>query len=83
MATHSSILAWRIPRTGEPGGPQSMGMQRVAKDLPTTVPSPSHSLVYDGPCYNHKKWIQNKAKAGSVSKARAWGPNIIGPKNAI
>ena len=29
MATHSSILAWRIPRTGEPGGLQSVGSQRV------------------------------------------------------
>ena len=29
MATHSSILAWRIPWTGEPGGLQSMGSQRV------------------------------------------------------
>jgi len=29
MATHSSILAWKIPWTEEPGGPQSMGMQRV------------------------------------------------------
>ena len=29
MATHSSILAWRIPRTEEPGGLQSMGLQRV------------------------------------------------------
>ena len=28
MATHSSILAWRIPRTEEPGGLQSMGLQR-------------------------------------------------------
>ena len=28
MATHSSILAWRIPRTEEPGGPLSMGSQR-------------------------------------------------------
>ena len=28
MATHSSILAWKIPRTGEPGGLQSMGSQR-------------------------------------------------------
>ena len=27
-ATHSSILAWRIPQTEEPGGPQSMGLQR-------------------------------------------------------
>ena len=29
MATHSSTLAWRIPCTEEPGGPQSMGLQRV------------------------------------------------------
>ena len=29
MVTHSSILAWRIPRTEEPGGLQSMGLQRV------------------------------------------------------
>ena len=29
MATHSSILAWRIPWTKEPGGLQSMGSQRV------------------------------------------------------
>ena len=29
-ATHSSILAWRIPWTEEPGGLQSMGSQRVA-----------------------------------------------------
>ena len=29
MATHSSILAWRIPRTEEPGGLQSVGSQRV------------------------------------------------------
>ena len=32
MATHSSILAWRIPWTEEPGGPQSMGLQRVGHD---------------------------------------------------
>ena len=32
MATHSSILAWRIPRTEEPGGLQSIGPQRVRHD---------------------------------------------------
>ena len=32
MAIHSSILAWRIPWTGEPYGPQSMGLQRVGQD---------------------------------------------------
>ena len=32
LATHSSILAWRIPWTEEPGGLQSMGSQRVRYD---------------------------------------------------
>ena len=32
MATHSSILAWRIPGTGEPGGLPSMGSHRVRHD---------------------------------------------------
>ena len=31
MATHSSVLAWEIPWTKEPGGLQSMGSQRVYK----------------------------------------------------
>ena len=32
MATHSSVLAWRIPETGEPGGLPSMGPHRVGHD---------------------------------------------------
>ena len=32
MATHSNILAWKIPWTEEPGGLQSMGSQRVGYD---------------------------------------------------
>ena len=32
MATHSRILAWRIPWTEEPGGLQSTGLQRVGHD---------------------------------------------------
>ena len=35
MATHSSNLAWEIPRTEEPGGLQSSGSQRVGRDLVT------------------------------------------------
>ena len=35
MATHSSILAWRIPRKEEPGRLQSMGLQRVRHDRVT------------------------------------------------
>ena len=32
MATHSSVLAWRIPGTAEPGGPLSVGLHRVRQD---------------------------------------------------
>ena len=32
MATHSSVVAWRIPGTGEPGGLPSMGLHRVGHD---------------------------------------------------
>ena len=32
IATHSSVLAWRIPGTGEPGGLPSMGLHRVRHD---------------------------------------------------
>ena len=37
MATHSSILAWRIPWTEEPGGLQSMGLLRVRQDWATVT----------------------------------------------
>ena len=37
MATHSSILAWRIPWMEEPGGLQSMGSQRVGYDWATSL----------------------------------------------
>ena len=42
MATHSSILAWRIPWTEEPGGLQSMGLQRVRHDWATSL---THSEI--------------------------------------
>jgi len=32
MATHSSILAWEIPQTEEPGGLESMGLQRAGRN---------------------------------------------------
>ena len=37
MATHSSVLAWRIPGTGEPGGLPSMGSHRVRRDWSDVV----------------------------------------------
>ena len=38
MAAHSSFLAWKIPQTEEPGGLQSMGLQRVIYNLATKAP---------------------------------------------
>ena len=45
MATHSSILAWRIPWTEELGYIQSMGLQRVGDDLATKKPLISVQVV--------------------------------------
>ena len=44
MATHSSILAWRIPRTEEPDGLQFIGLQRVGHDWVTFTFTLSGSL---------------------------------------
>ena len=60
MATHSSVLAWRIPGTGEPGRLQSMGSHRVGQDssdlaaaaaaaaADITYMIPFHPLNYSG-----------------------------------
>ena len=47
MATHSSVLAWRIPWTEEPGGPQSMVFRRVGHDGATKAFA--HSLTCPHP----------------------------------
>ena len=46
MATHSSVLAWRIPGTGEPGGLPSMGLHRVGHDWPDLAAAAA--VVVDG-----------------------------------
>ena len=50
MATHSSILAWRIPWTEEPGGLQTMGLQRVGHDLVTEHTHTHRVIKYNGYC---------------------------------
>ena len=42
MATHSSVLAWRIPGTGEPGGLLSMGSHRVGHDWSDLAAAAAH-----------------------------------------
>ena len=44
MATHSSVLAWRIPGTGEPGGLPSVGSQRVGHDWSDLAAAESNQI---------------------------------------
>ena len=48
MATHSSILAWRIPQTEVPGGLQPMGLQRVGHDWLLLSGQASANFLYKG-----------------------------------
>ena len=49
MATHSSVLAWRIPGTGEPGGLPSMGSHRVGHDSSDLAAAAAVALSYPTP----------------------------------
>ena len=49
MATHSSILAWRIPWTEEPGGLESMGSERIGRDQHTHT----HNCISKHSCSWH------------------------------
>ena len=59
MAIHSSIPAWRIPWTEEPGGLQFMGSQRIRHDWATNTHTQTHTVALwccVGFCYT-RKWI--------------------------
>ena len=52
MATHSSVLAWRIPGTGEPGGLRSMGSHRVGHDWSDLAAAAAAAAYY----YHYHYW---------------------------
>ena len=54
MATHSSILAWRIPLTEEPGGLQSMGLWRVRYDWVTNTRTHTNIYIWTKDSLNKK-----------------------------
>ena len=70
MATHSSILAWRIPWTEEPGGLQSMGLQRVGHDWVTNI----HTHTYTQPIYGAKvrKFVLERTPKGVARQSLYW-----------
>ena len=57
MATHSSVLAWRIPGTGEPGGLPSMGLHRVGHECSNLAAAagPREWLLFLGAKSKHLK----------------------------
>ena len=73
MATHSSVLAWRIPGTGEPGGLPSVGSHRVGHDWSDSAAAVDQLCLYlwntliilserkqlrNGYCNSLQKWVQ-------------------------
>ena len=68
MATHSSVLAWRIPGTGEPGGLPSMGSHRVGHDWSDLAAV----LVMELPW-----WLRGKESACNVGDAGDWIQSLV------
>ena len=75
MATHSSVLAWRIPGTGEPGGLTSMGSHRVGHDWSDLAAATAGLLASLTSCLlmdNHWKSLWNRC-LGPFSTFNPWG----------
>ena len=69
MATHFSILAWRIPRAEEPGGLQSVGLQRIGHNLATEQQSEQRvSLV--------AQIVKNPPNAEDVVSLLGWDGSL-------
>ena len=70
MATHSSVLAWRIPGTGEPGGLLSMGLHRVGHDWSDLAAAAA--MLYD----HHKHFYHSERNPifKSLPSSPLWNP---------
>ena len=80
MATHSSILAWRIPWTEQPGRLQSTGSQRLGHDLAIKPPPGITSLVAQ--TVKHlptmwETWVQSLSQEDLLEKAMATHSSIL------
>ena len=68
MATHSSVLAWRIPGTGEPGGLLSVGLLRVGHDWSDLAAAAAAAAVM----YRYESWIIKKAECQRIDAFKLW-----------
>ena len=67
MATHSSILAWRIPWTEEPGGLHSMGSQRVRHEWASEHTGVVRTLWFHCWGYRFNPWVGNSDPASHTA----------------
>ena len=67
MTTHSSVLPWRIPGTGEPGGLPSLGSHRVGHDEAVVK-----ALVFPVVMYGYESWTIKKAEHWRIYAFELW-----------
>ena len=73
MATHSSVLAWRIPGMAEPGGLPSLGLQSRTRRKPLSSSSSSSSPPGDRRCLSRERGL------GPLARFRLWHHVALGP----
>ena len=71
MATHSSVLAWRIPGTGEPGGLPSMGSHRVRHDW-SDLAAAVKAMVFPIVMYGCESWTMKKVELQRIDSFELW-----------
>ena len=79
MTTHSSVLAWRIPGTGEPGGLLSVGSRRVGHDWSDLAAAAPGRLSGKEPacqCRRHRR-LKFDPQVGKIPWRRAWQPTLV------
>ena len=80
MATHSSILAWKIPWTEEPGGLQSMGSQRAGHNCMTNTHTQTSQMVLwvkNPPAVQELQELRFDPWVRKISWRRAWQPTPV------
>jgi len=76
MATHSSVLAWRIPGTWEPGGLPSLGSHRVRHDCSDFAAAAVAQMVKNLPAMQ-ETWIQSLGQEDPLEKETAIHSSIL------
>ena len=81
MATHSSVLAWKISGTGKPGGLPSLGLHRVGHDWSDLAAAARHNLRWlsdksAGQCRRHRR-CRFDPWGGKIPWRRKWQPTPV------